>query len=236
MQTVLITGHLGFIGTTLKKSLEHEYNIIGLDIKDGNDILDCDLPDCDIVIHLAAKSGVRQSLLEPAEYWRVNVEGTKRILQHYSNKRILVASSSSQYEPFLNPYAASKYVMESIPHSNVCWMRFHTVYSLEPRANMFLSKLINNTLEYVTTHERDFIHVDDICRAIKILLDTGYQGPVDIGTGKTIKINSICPNLPIEHNTPHERSITKADTAIIKSLGFNNLFDIEDFLLNKLRR
>jgi nucleoside-diphosphate-sugar epimerase len=126
--------------------------------------------------------------------------------------------------------------MESIPHNNICWMRFHTVYSLEPRADMFFSKLINGNLEYVTTHERDFIHVDDICRAIKILLDTGYQGPVDIGTGKTIKINSICPNLPIKHNTPHERSITKADTAIIKSLGFNNLFDIEDFLLNKLRR
>ena len=236
MQTVFITGHLGFIGTTLKKSLEHEYNIIGLDIKDGNDILDCDLPDCDIIIHLAAKTGIRQSLLDPAEYWRVNVAGTKRILDHYVNKKILAASSSSQYEPFLNPYAASKNVMESIPHNNICWMRFHTVYSLEPRADMFFSKLINGNLEYVTTHERDFIHVDDICRAIKILLDTGYQGPVDIGTGKTIKINSICPNLPIKHNTPHERSITKADTAIIKSLGFNNLFDIEDFLLNKLRR
>jgi hypothetical protein len=50
-----------------------------------------------------------------------------------------------------------------------------------------------------------------------------------LGTLRT-HYNSICPNLPINHDTPYERSITKADTPIIKSLGFNNLFDIEDFL------
>jgi nucleoside-diphosphate-sugar epimerase len=110
---ILITGHEGFIGSNLYHYLiEKNYVVIGLDIKSGNDILTCNLPDCDIVIHLAGVGGVRESIDDPAKYWQNNVEGTKRILDHYSNIRVLVASSSSQYEPYLNPYAASKHIIE----------------------------------------------------------------------------------------------------------------------------
>ena len=84
------------------------------------------------------------------------MEGTKRILDHYSDARVLVAGSSSQYEPHLNPYAASKNVIEYIPHKNVVFMRFHTVYGPTPRANMFFDKLLNNKLDYVTHHKKRF--------------------------------------------------------------------------------
>ena len=50
-------------------------------------------------------------------------------------------------------------------------MRFHTVFSETPRKGMFLDKVLNNELEYVTTHHRDFIHLDDVCDAIKILIN-----------------------------------------------------------------
>lgn len=236
MKTVLITGHLGFIGNNLKTVLEQKYNVVGLDLKEGNDILVCDLPDCDYVIHLAAVSGVRQSISDPEKYWRVNVEGTRRILEHYQSKRVLVASSSSQYEPHLNPYAASKHAMEFIPHNNVCFMRLHTVYSSNPRENMFFYKLLNRTLEYVTMHKRDFIHIDDICDAFDLLLDHSYVGSLDVGTGISIAINNIDPQLPVKLDTPNERQETKANTRKMSFFGFKPKVDVRDFIANNIRR
>jgi nucleoside-diphosphate-sugar epimerase len=236
MKTVLITGHLGFIGKNLKTVLEKKYNVVGLDIKEGNDILHCDLPECDYVIHLAALSGVRQSIDNPEKYWRTNVEGTRRILDHYTTKRVLVASSSSQYEPHLNPYAASKHAMEFIPHDNVCFMRLHTVYSSVPRENMFFHKLLNGTLEYVTTHKRDFIHIDDICDAFDLLLDNNYIGSLDVGTGISIVINEIAPQLPVKLDTPAERQETRANTRKMSFFGFKPKIDVRDFIANNIRR
>ena len=236
MKTVLITGHLGFIGKNLKTVLEQKYNVVGLDLKEGNDILVCDLPDCDYVVHLAAVSGVRQSISDPEKYWRVNDEGTRRILEHYKSKRVLVASSSSQYEPHLNPYAASKHAMEFIPHNNVCFMRLHTVYSSVPRENMFFHKLLNGSLEYVTTHKRDFIHIDDICDAFDLLLDHSYVGSLDVGTGISITINNIAPQLPIKLDTPNERQETKANTRKMSFFGFKPKVDVRDFIANNIRR
>lgn len=230
---IVLTGHEGFIGTVLYQKLTSlNYDVVGLDIKSGNDILYCDLPDCNIVIHLAAKTGVRESLQNPKDYWETNVNGTKRILEHYRNTRVLVAGSSSQYEPYLNPYAATKHIIESIPHSNSCFMRFHTVYSETPRKGMFFDKLLKNSLEYVTDHERDFIHIDDLCDAILLILNKEIIGSLDIGTGMSTKIIDICPNLPIETNTPFERKSTLADITKLRSLGFTPKKSILDFLNN----
>jgi UDP-glucose 4-epimerase len=220
-KTVLVTGHEGFIGSNLHCYLiEKHYVVTGLDIKSGNDILTCDLPDCDIVVHLAGIGGVRESIEDPTKYWRNNVEGTRRILEHYHNKRVLVAGSSSQYEPHLNPYAASKHIIEKIPHSNVVFMRLHTVYGPNPRSGMFFDKLINNRVEYVTTHSRDFIHINDVCRAIELLIDADVVGPFDVGTGISVNMVDICPNLPLKEVTPNERKHTCADTRKLELLGF----------------
>jgi nucleoside-diphosphate-sugar epimerase len=113
---ILLTGHKGFIGSKLKQRLEHlNFEVIGIDLQDGQDLLNCKLPnDVQFVIHLAGKSGVRQSMNDPGGYWINNVEVSKRLFQKYSNIRVLYASSSSQYEPHLNPYAASKHIMEKV--------------------------------------------------------------------------------------------------------------------------
>ena len=228
---ILLTGDEGFIGSNLKKHLQEKHEIIGLDIKSGDDLLTYDLPtDIDLVIHLAGIGGVRESLADPKKYWDNNVEGTRKILEFYKNIRVLVAGSSSQYEPHLNPYAASKHVIESIPHPNVCFMRFHTVYGPTPRKNMFFDKLLNNELEYVTNHERDFIHIDDMVQAIEFLMFESFTGPIDIGTGETIKISNIKPDLPVKLRTIGERERTCANTLPLASLGFKPKISVYDFL------
>jgi nucleoside-diphosphate-sugar epimerase len=228
---IVVTGHQGFIGSNLVKHLEKlNHTVLGIDLKSDQNILTCSLPACDLVIHLAGVGGVRESLADPQKYWINNVEGTVRILKHYADTRVLVASSSSQYEPYLNPYAASKHVIESIPHSNVCFMRFHTVYGPNPRKDMFFDKLLKGTLEYVTTHERDFIHVDDVCDAIQLLIKSTFIGPIDIGTGKSIRVQDIKSELTVTNGLVGERCRTCADITKLKSLGFTPSHTVESFL------
>ena len=233
MTNILITGHEGFIGSELWKRLSSKHDLLGLDIKSGDSILSCDLPHpnaVEMVIHLAGIGGVRESLADAQRYWNTNVEGTKRILNYYPKSRILVAGSSSQYEPHLNPYAASKNIIEYIPHDNCCFMRFHTVYGPKPRTNMFFDKLLNNTLTYVTSHSRDFIHIEDLIDAIELIMDDNITGPIDVGTGVAVKIQDIRPDLPVRINTVGERQHTQANIQKITGLGFKPKHSVESFL------
>jgi nucleoside-diphosphate-sugar epimerase len=189
--------------------------------------------DIDTVIHLAGRSGVRESMQDPASYWLNNVEAGKRLFAAYPNARIIYASSSSAYEPDLNPYAASKFILEetAVRHENNIGLRFHTVYSESPRAGMFLDRLLNKTLEYVTTHYRDFIHLEDVLDAIEAILDSNYRGDViDVGSGNPIKISSLVTGIPIRLHATHERHFTCADITSLLDLGWSPQYDFLTFL------
>jgi len=236
---ILLTGNKGYIGTRLEQSLSMlGHTIIGLDIKHNEveDLLFCQFPEdeVDLVIHLAGRSGVRESIKDPAAYWMNNVEASRRLFERYADTRVLYASSSSAYEPDLNPYAASKYVMEEAGerYSNTLGMRFHTVYSDNPRTGMFLQKLKDGELEYVTDHYRDFIHINDLCDAIELCMASKYTGTIDIGTGHPFRIRDFVDNIPIRLNTPYERKWTCANMEKIKTLGFKPKYSVENYLTN----
>jgi len=62
---ILITGHKGFVGAHFIRRLHKDHNIVGVDIKDGNDCRDLfkkDTTRYDLVIHLAAIIGGRQTI------------------------------------------------------------------------------------------------------------------------------------------------------------------------------
>jgi len=238
---ILLTGYYGFIGSALwNRLLKAGHNLTGLDIAANglDDLLYCDFPtdDFDLVIHLAGKSGVRESLKDPAGYWFNNVEASRRLFERYESTRILYASSSSAYEPDLNPYAASKYIMEELAerYPDTLGMRFHTIYSDScPRENMFFNRLRTGTLEYVTRHYRDFIHLEDVLDAIEILIAKPHvKGVVDIGTGNPVRIQDLAPDLPVRLNTPGEREFTCANIEKMKALGFKPKYSVEKFLTN----
>ena len=231
---ILLTGHRGFIGSSLLNALKLNHNVTGIDLQDGVDLLTCDFPDdYDLVIHLAGRSGVRESIKDPSAYWMNNVEASRRLFDRYENTRILYASSSSAYEPDLNPYAASKYVLEELAerYPNTLGMRFHTVYSNTPRKGMFFDKLKSGNLEYVTRHHRDFVHLFDVIDAIIILIEASYvKGVLDIGSGVPVRIQDLATNLPVRLNTPGEREYTCANLEKMKALGYKPKYSIEKYL------
>jgi nucleoside-diphosphate-sugar epimerase len=235
---ILLTGNLGFIGSALENRLiKKGYSIYGIDRKLGSqfDLL-CfnNWPeDIDLVIHLAGSSGVRESFNNPSAYWINNIEASRRLFDRYQNTRIIYASSSSAYEPDLNPYAASKYILEELAarYPDTLGLRLHTVYSDNPRPGMFFDKLLNETLKYTTNHYRDFVHIDDVLDAIEILINkTHVNGVIDVGSGIPVKISKLAPDLPIRLNTPGERQWTCANIEKLKTLGYKPKYTVENFL------
>jgi nucleoside-diphosphate-sugar epimerase len=231
---ILLTGSDGFIGGHLFRYFSENHNVIGLDIKSGNDILEVEFPDnIDLVVHMAGMSGVRDSLDRPTEYWKNNVIGTQRLFQHYSDTRIIYASSSTAHEPWKNPYAMSKYCMEQLEHDNAVGLRFTTVYGPQARGEMLIPKILNNEVEYLNTnHSRDFIHVDDVVRAIQTMIDSDFIGVIDVGTGTTNKLTDIAEYFNIDYRPEvggeTERLDNKADTTVLNLFGWKaeiNLYD-----------
>ncbi len=113
-----------------------------------------------VVVHLAARAGVRPSLIEPELYSEVNVTGTVRLLnlaQKFKVEHFVFGSSSSVYgsqsrSPFqeddpvphpISPYAATKRAGELLgfvySHNHalpVTCLRFFTVYGPRQRPEM----------------------------------------------------------------------------------------------------
>lgn len=123
-----------------------------------------------VVIHLAAQTGVRPSVQDPALYIDVNVQGTLQVLEAMRRagvKKMIFGSSSSVYgdsaqPPFcesepgdlpLSPYAASKRAAELLAHTyhhlytmDIACLRFFTVYGPRQRPEMAISRFTANIL------------------------------------------------------------------------------------------
>lgn len=103
-QKIMITGHKGYVGKALVEALEKDYEIVGYDLLDGDDILDYDnlvnkMGGCEIVIHEAA---IPAPVLGKSytDYFKTNVEGTFNVAKAAEEtgvKRVIYASSTTIY-------------------------------------------------------------------------------------------------------------------------------------------
>lgn len=164
---ILITGHKGFIGSYLTKEI-NEY--IGLDIKEGNDILTCDLPEVDIIIHLAAEPDVLESVKDPFKNAKTNILGTIRLAKRYKNSKFIFSSSGGAIQETIeSPYGLSKYCGEEYIKmlcNNYVILRFPNIYGKNSRSviDKFLTKDIDIWGDGGAT--RTYVHVSDIVNGI----------------------------------------------------------------------
>ncbi len=125
----------------------------------------------DVIVHLAARAGVRPSLEDPILYEQVNGLGTLRMLDRaraHKVPHVVFASSSSVYgdstpSPFkedvridkpISPYAATKAAGELYCHTyhhlygmTINALRFFTAYGPRGRPDMAISKFTRLILE-----------------------------------------------------------------------------------------
>ena len=87
--------------------------------------------------------------------------------------------------------------------------------------------------KYVTNHKRDWVHVKDVCKAIRYLAESDITGPVPVGNGESVSVRALANafgqgDLPVVTDTPGEREDNVADITILKNLGWFptiNIFD-----------
>ena len=168
----------------------------------------------DAVINLAARAGVRYSMINPSVYMTTNAMGSLNLLEAMRNNGVLkyvLASTSSLYAgqemPFvetlsvntpLSSYAASKKAAEVLAYSHhhlydldisVC--RYFTVYGPAGRPDMSYFRFIQwidqgRPLEIFGdgTQSRDFTYVDDIASGTIAALKPTGYEIFNLGGGK----------------------------------------------------
>ena len=115
---VLITGGSGFIGSNLSKELlskGHEVHILDISDKSSltlegailhrgsithSDIVESAIEGCEVVFHEAALTSVSDSIENPEKFRKVNVWGTRNVLEvcrKHDVKKVVLASSAAVY-------------------------------------------------------------------------------------------------------------------------------------------
>jgi UDP-glucuronate 4-epimerase len=153
-------------------SANPNYYLVQGDVRVKQELLRCFTEHrVDAVVHLAAKAGVRPSILDPASYYEVNVTGTLNLLELMKENgvnKLIFSSSSSVYGnnakiPFcetdlvdnpISPYAASKKAGELLCHTyhhlygfDIFCLRFFTVYGPRQRPDLAINKFVRALLE-----------------------------------------------------------------------------------------
>lgn len=167
----------------------------------------------DTVINLAARAGVRASILEPHVYLTTNTQGALNLLQlmtTYGVPRYIMASTSSLYAgqsmPFvetadvtrpISPYAATKLAAEALAYTwhhlhgiNVAVLRYFTVFGPAGRPDMSPFRFIEwirrgqpITLYGDGSQTRDFTYIDDIARGTIDALGINGYEILNLGGG-----------------------------------------------------
>lgn len=149
----------------VRRAGEHEFSAVDIcDMKSLRETMSRFRPH--IVIHLAARAGVRPSIEQPRLYEQVNVSGTVNLLElcrELGVQKFIFGSSSSVYgatskAPFsedhvegrpISPYAATKlsgelfcYTYAHLFRIPIVCLRFFTVYGPRQRPDLAIRKFV----------------------------------------------------------------------------------------------
>ncbi|WP_236245764.1 dTDP-glucose 4,6-dehydratase [Streptomyces sp. CC210A] len=172
------------------------------------------LPGHDAVVHFAAESHVDRSLAGAAPFFRTNVLGTQTLLDavldsgvprvvHVSTDEVygsIAEGSWTEDRPLLpnTPYAASKACSDLVARTywrthglDVSVTRCSNNYGPYQHPEKLIPLFVTHLLEGRQVplygdgrHIREWLHVDDHCRAVHLVLDRGRAGEVyNVGGG-----------------------------------------------------
>ncbi|MFE0042381.1 dTDP-glucose 4,6-dehydratase [Streptomyces albireticuli] len=221
------------------------------------------LPGHDAVVHFAAESHVDRSVASAAEFVRTNVGGTQTLLDAClatGTSRVVHVSTDEVYGsiaegawteewPLLpnSPYAASKASSDLIARSywrthglDVSITRCSNNYGPYQHPEKLIPLFVTNLLEGLPVplygdgrNVREWLHVDDHCRAIELVLTKGRAGEVyNVGGGNeqsnldiTERLLDLCGADPsmvrrVADRKGHDLRYALDETKIREQLGY----------------
>jgi CDP-glucose 4,6-dehydratase len=179
-----------------------------------------DFAHADAVVHLAARTIVREAWADPVATFEANVALTWRVLAAARSSgvpRAVVASSDAVYGPFAplptpedaplapaDPYGASKAAADvlarAFPGIDVAVARLGSLYGPGDR---HMSRLVPGAIAAVLegrspvirgdgSAARDLLHVDDAAAGLRILATEGRAGEAyNVGSGRPTSVREV---------------------------------------------
>lgn len=180
------------------------------DIRDSNFFLD---EEFDTVIHLAALVNIGESVVQPWKYYETNLVGTQNLLSKVKFQNFILASTGAA-EQLRNPYGISKRAAEEVTESycqknnkKYTIFRFYNVIGSEGFLPTNPDGLFYNLIEatkqgkffiYGTDYNtkdgtciRDYVHVMEICSALKKAINCPANNIENLGHGQGYSVREI---------------------------------------------
>jgi dTDP-glucose 4,6-dehydratase len=247
-------------------------SVIKGDICNPADIANA-LPDHDVVVHFAAESHVDRSIESSSVFMNTNVLGTHQMLEaslrekiptfiHVSTDEVygsIESGSWDEQEPLLpnSPYAASKASSDLVARSYFrtfgldvritrCSNNFGPYQYPEKVIPLFITNLIDGAqvpLYGDGMNIRDWLHVDDHCRGIDLVVNKGRAGETyNIGGGTEMTNRDLTTQLLsifglgeerirwVDDRLGHDRRYSVDWGKINKELGYTPQHSLKDAL------
>ena len=174
----------------------------------------------DALIHLAAMANPRLCDADPSAAFDVNVNGTAQILRwalESGARKVVFASSAHVYgisprylpTPETHPlYLQNTYTMTKILGEQLCalyhenhglsytTLRLYNAYGPGQGAGYFIPDMMAKAKAGAISLSggnttKDFVYITDVAKAFVLALATDFVGPINIGTGIEVRLDSI---------------------------------------------
>ncbi|MDV6013923.1 dTDP-glucose 4,6-dehydratase [Haloechinothrix sp. LS1_15] len=262
----------------LEPMADHErLTLVKGDIRDA-DLVERTMAGVDLVVHFAAESHVDRSIAGSAEFVSTNVVGTQTLLQaaadagvgkfvHVSTDEVYGSIAHGSWpedhplEPN-SPYAASKASSDLMARSffrthgvPVCITRCSNNYGPYQFPEKVIPLFVTNLLDGERVplygdglNVRDWLHVDDHCRALQLVADAGRPGEIyNIGGGTELTNTELTQRLldavgagwdmvePVTDRKGHDRRYSVDASKIRDELDYRPAVPFETGLAETVR-
>jgi len=235
------------------------------------------MSEVDAVVHFAAESHVDRSIQGSGDFVRTNVVGTDTLLEaalrrgidkfvHVSTDEVygsIDAGSWTEAEPLLpnSPYSASKASSDLLARAYhrthglpVCITRCSNNYGPYQFPEKVIPLFVTNLIDGGTVplygdgaNVRDWLHVDDHCRGIHLVLEGGRPGEIyNIGGGTELTNKELTSLLleatgtgwdrvvPVADRLGHDRRYSVDISKITAELGYKPQVDFRQGLADTI--